>query len=145
MAAHIPDVIQHFKSQGYLVGIISHSYTLIANYIKQQIGADFAVAHQLEFMEGKSTGEVNLPSYFFGSPDSFCGHSFCKTNALQHVCERYNVKMKNVIAIGDSKDDRCMVAYAGKGVAFCTEDEILSKIADKNIRDRNFLPLLELA
>jgi HAD superfamily phosphoserine phosphatase-like hydrolase len=145
MADNIIEVIQNFKQKGYLVGIISHSYTLIANYVKQQIGADFAVAHQLEFFDGKATGEVNLPSYFFGSPDSVCGHSFCKTNALQHVCEKYNVPMKNCIAVGDNKDDRCMVAYAGKGVAFCTKDDLLEKIAYKNIRERNFEPLLALA
>jgi len=145
MADNIIEVIQTFKQKGYLVGILSHSYTLIANYVKQQIGADFIVAHQLEFFDGKATGEVNLPSYFFGSPDSICGHSFCKTNALQHVCEKYNVPMKNCIAVGDNKDDRCMVAYAGKGVAFCTTDELLEKIAYKNIRERNFEPLLALA
>jgi hypothetical protein len=38
-----------------------------------------------------------------------------------------------------------MIAYAGKGVAFCTQDEILEKIADRSIRERNFLPLLDLA
>lgn len=145
MVENIGEVVQFYKEKGYLVGIISHSYTLITNYVKQQIGADFSVAHQLEFFEGKATGEVNLPSYFFGSPESLCGHAFCKTNALQHICEKYNVKIKSCIAVGDSKDDRCMVAYAGKGVAFCTTDELLEKIADKSIKERTFEPLYELA
>ena len=145
MADNIKEVIQSYKQKGYLVGIISNSYTLITNYVKQQIGADFSVAHQLEFFEGKATGEVNLPSYFFGSAESICGHSFCKTNALQHVCEKYNVNMKNCIAVGDSKDDRCIITYAGKGVAFCTTDEMLEKIADSSIKTRNFEPLLALA
>jgi phosphoserine phosphatase SerB len=145
MAENIKEVVSAYKQKGYLVGIISHSYTLVTNYIKQQIDADFSVAHQLEFFDGKATGEVNLPSYFFGSPESVCGHSFCKTNALQHVCEKYNVSMKNCIAVGDSKDDRCMITYAGKGVAFCTTDELLEKIADSSIKTRNFEPLLALA
>lgn len=145
MAENIKEMVKHYKERGYLVGIVSHSYTLITNYVKQQIGADFSMAHQLEFFEGKATGEVSLPSYFFGSPESICGHSFCKTNVMQHVCEKYNVKMKNCIAVGDSKDDRCIITYAGKGVAFCTTDEMLEKIADKNIRERNFEPLLALA
>ncbi|MBP7554838.1 MAG: HAD-IB family phosphatase [Chitinophagaceae bacterium] len=145
MAENIREMVKVYKEKGYLVGIISHSYTLITNYVKQQIGADFSVAHQLEFFEGKATGEVNLPSYFFGSPESICGHSFCKTNALQHVSEQYNVKLKNVIAVGDSKDDRCMIAHAGKGIAFCATDEMLEKIAFKSIKQRNFEPLLALA
>ncbi len=145
MADNIREVVRHYKEKGYLVGIISHSYTLITNYIRQKIGADFSMAHQLEFFEGKATGEVGMPSYFFGSPDSICGHSFCKTNALQYIASKYNVFLKNSIAVGDSKDDRCMIAYAGKGVAFCTTDDLLEKIADKSIKERNFEPLLALA
>lgn len=145
LADNIREVVRAYKAKGYRVGIVSHSYTLITNYIRQQIGADFSLAHQLEFVEGKATGEVNLPSYFFGSPDSACGHSFCKTNALQYICDKYNVKMKNCIAVGDSKDDRCIVTYAGKGVAFCTTDALLEKVADRHIRERNFEMLLEMA
>ena len=145
MAENIKEVIKAYKEKGYLVGIISHSYTLITNYVKQQIGADFSVAHQMEFFEGKATGEVNLPSYFFGSPESVCGHSFCKTNALQYLCEKYNVLMKNTVAVGDSKDDRCMIAYAGRGISFCSTDELLDKIAFKSIKERNFESLLALA
>jgi glucosyl-3-phosphoglycerate synthase len=143
IADYIKEVVKSYKEKGYIVGIISHSYTLITNYIRQKIGADFSLAHQLEFFDGKATGEVNLPSYFFSSQDSICGHSFCKTNALQYVCDKYNVKMKNSIAVGDSQDDRCMVAHAGKGVAFCTTDELLEKIAHKNIKERSFESLLE--
>jgi glucosyl-3-phosphoglycerate synthase len=143
LAANIKEVVQNYKERGYIVGIISHSYTLITNYVRQQIDADFSLAHQLEFFDGKATGEVGLPSYFFGSPESACGHSFCKTNALQHACDKYNVKMKNCIAVGDSKDDRCIITYAGRGVAFCTTDELLEKIADKNIKERDFEALLE--
>jgi glycosyltransferase involved in cell wall biosynthesis len=145
MAKNIKEVVRSYKEKGYLVGIISHSYTLITNYVKQKIDADFSLAHQLEFFEGKATGEVNLPSYFFGSPESICRHAFCKTNALQHICEKYNVTMKNCIAVGDSKDDRCFLTYAGKGVAFCTTDDMLAKIADSNIKQRDFEPLLAMA
>ncbi|MEP7256742.1 MAG: HAD-IB family phosphatase [Flavitalea sp.] len=141
----VKEVIQELKEKDYRVGIISNSYTLITNYIKQQIGADFSLANQLEFFNGKATGEVNLPYYFFGSPESICGHSYCKTNALQHACEKYSVQLKNCIVVGDSRDDRCMVGHAGKGVAFRTKDEILETVAFKNIREESFKPLLSLA
>jgi glucosyl-3-phosphoglycerate synthase len=141
----IKEVISVLKEKGYIVGIISNSYTLITNYLKQNIGADFTYANQLEFFEGRVTGEVNLPSTFFGSPESICGHSYCKTNALQHACEKYNVQFKNCIAVGDSADDRCIVGRAGKGVAFCTKDELLETIADKTIREQSFKSLLTMA
>ena len=137
-------VIKELKRKNYIVGIISNSYSLITNYIKQKIGADFSLSYVLEFLEGKTTGEVNLPSYFFGSPESICGHSFCKTNALQYACEKYNVLLKNCIVVGDSMDDRCMVGHAGKGVAFCTDDELLEKVATKTIKEKSFEPLLSM-
>lgn len=145
MISDIKEVIKELKNRGYIIGIISNSYTLITNFVRQRIGADFSYANQLEFFEGKVTGEVNLPSYFFGSPESFCGHSYCKTNALQYACEKYNVPLKSCIVVGDSRDDRCMVGHAGKGVAFCTKDELLETIAYKNIREQSFQTLLALS
>ncbi|MFT3702866.1 MAG: glycosyltransferase [Agriterribacter sp.] len=145
MVADIQDVVQQLQQRKYMVGIISHSYTLITNYVKQKIGADFTYANQLEFFEGKATGEVNLPSYFFALPESICGHSYCKSNALQYACEKHNVLLKNCIAIGDDKDDRCIIAHAGKGVAFCTTDELLEKIAYTSIKEKTFEPLLAIA
>lgn len=145
MISDIKEVIAELKARGYIIGIISNSYTLITNYVKQQIGADFTYANQLEFFEGKVTGEVNLPSYFFGSPESPCGHAYCKTNALQHACDKYNVQLKNCIVVGDSRDDRCMIGHGGKGVSFRTKDELLKTIAGTNIMEESFQGLLELA
>ncbi|MEJ0105273.1 MAG: hypothetical protein WDO19_23140 [Bacteroidota bacterium] len=66
MVEDILHTVKGLKEKGYLIGIISSSYTLITNYVKQKIGADFSLAYQLEFIEGRATGEVNLPYYFFG-------------------------------------------------------------------------------
>ena len=104
-----------------------------------------SLANNLEFFEGKTTGEVNPPYYFFGSPEGICGHSFCKTNALQYACEKYNVLLKNCIVVGDSSDDRCMVGHAGKGVAFCTNDEFLEKVATRSIKEKSFESLIAMA
>lgn len=144
MVHDIKDVVAALKQRGYIVGIISNSYTLITNFVRQRIGAEFSYANQLEFFEGKVTGEVGLPSYFFGSPDSICGHAYCKTNALVIACEKYNVPLKNCMVVGDSRDDRCMVGHAGKGIAFRTKDEVLETIALKNIREDSFQSLLTL-
>lgn len=145
LISDVRHVIEAFREKGYRIGIISNSYTLITNYIKQQIGADFSLANQLEFHNGKATGEVNLPYYFFGSPESICGHSYCKTNALQYACEKYSVRLKNCIVVGDSRDDRCMVGHAGKGVSFRTKDEILRTVAVQNITEESFQSLLTLS
>ena len=145
MVEDIKETVVSLKKKGYLVGIISSSYTIITNYVVKNIGADFSYAHQLEFFEGKCTGEVNIPSSFFGSPESICGHAYCKTNAMQYACEKYNVQFKNCIAVGDSRDDRCMVGHAGKGFSFCSKDEILKTIVHKAINEPSFQTLLAYA
>jgi len=137
----IDKVVAALKKKGYIVGIISYSYSLIANNIQQNIGADFSYANILEFFNGVATGEVRLPSQFFGTPDSLCGHAYCKTNALQFACEKYNVPVKNCIVVGD----RCMVVHAGKGVAFRSKDELLNSIAYRTIHDESFEEILSIA
>lgn len=145
MVDDIKEVVAGLKQKGYQVGIISNSYTLITNYVVKNIGADFSYGLQLEIIEGKATGEVNMPSYFFASPDSICGHPYCKTNAMQYACDKFNVQFRNCIVVGDSKDDRCMVGHAGKGFAFCTKDELLKKMASNEIKEPSFRSLLEYA
>jgi glucosyl-3-phosphoglycerate synthase len=145
MVKDIKEVVKELKKKGYITGIISHSYSLVTNYLRQKIGADFSYANQLEFFDGIATGEVNLPSYFFGSPESVCGHAYCKTNALQYACEKYTVPLKNCIVAGDNSDDRCIVGHAGKGIAFCSKDELLNTIAFRNIQESSFQSLLSLA
>jgi glucosyl-3-phosphoglycerate synthase len=110
--------------------------------VKQEIGADFVLANRLEFFEGKATGEVNMPSYFFPPPENICNHSLCKTHALQFACEKYHVKMENCMAVGDSADDACMVRHAGRGFAFCTTDDFLKSSADQVINEPSFRGLL---
>jgi len=145
MIEDIKYVVKELKEKGYVVGIISNSYMLITNYIMRNIEADFSYANQLEFFEGRATGEVNTPSYFFASDESICGHSFCKTNAVQYACAKYNVQLKDCIIAGDSKDDRCMIGHAGTGIAVRPNDDLLRVIAKHEITGDKFETLLAFA
>ncbi|MFN5477018.1 MAG: hypothetical protein ACK484_10575 [Sphingobacteriales bacterium] len=88
MAPNIREVVDVYKQENFIVGIISNSYVLVTNYAKQQLKADFCMAHKLEYIEGRATGEVQLPSYFFASADPVCAHGYCKTHALQSACKK---------------------------------------------------------
>jgi glucosyl-3-phosphoglycerate synthase len=138
----IKQVVKELKKRGYVVGIISDSYQVVANYVKNKIDADFAMANQLEYFEGKATGEIKIPSWFYRGKHSICNHSVCKTNAMLHVCSRYQVLPENCVAVGDSANDRCIIRHAGTGVAFCTKDELLRLVADRNINKPSFAELL---
>lgn len=149
VAASIPivedaeEVIQQLRERGNIVGIISDSYQLVADHVKSKTGADFAVANRLEFFEGKTTGEVIIPSWFYNNLESRCSHDICKTNALLHVSRRYNIGIENAVCIGDSDNDLCMIQKSGMGVAFCTSNEKLLFHADMIISNQSFASLLE--
>jgi glucosyl-3-phosphoglycerate synthase len=149
VAASIPlvndavEVVEELRRQGNVVGIISDSYQFIADFVKNKLDADFALGNQLEFFEGKATGEVTIPSWFYYSLQSKCNHSLCKTNALMHVVRQYDIALQNCIAVGDSGNDLCMIENAGMGVAFCTKNKLLQNRADKVVVQRSFSFLLE--
>jgi|SRR5665647_1301770 len=137
------EVVDQLKKRGIVVGIISDCYQFVAEYVKNKLGADFAVGNQLEFFEGKATGEVNIPSYFYNHSESKCKHSICKTNILIHACRKYNITLENCIAIGNNVNDLCMIEHAGMGIAFGSTIKRLRNAADKTIDDLSFTGLLD--
>ncbi|MBI4833768.1 MAG: HAD-IB family phosphatase [Planctomycetes bacterium] len=139
------ETIQELKKRGYIVGIISDSYDAVANHIKMKIGADFAIANELEFSNSIATGEVKVPSYFMRTEESKCNHNFCKSNVMLKLAQKYDMPLGNIIAVGDSEYDICMVRFAGIGIAFCSSNHILNSVADYRIEAKSFNELLNFA
>lgn len=139
------EVIAELKNRGYLIGIISDSYDLITEHIKNKIGADFSLANQLIIKNNICTGEVTIPSIFLHKPDSICNHNYCKTNALNYICNQFSIPINNIIAIGDSENDICMVKNAGIGIAFRSDNQLLNSLADYVITKDSFSELLNIA
>lgn len=141
----VKDVVKELKNRGYVVGIISDSYDVVTNHIKTKIGADFSLANELEFSKSVATGEVKLPSFFFNHNESLCKHAMCKTNAVQHILKHYNIDINNAIAVGDGENDLCMIKHVGVGVSFCSSNELLNYLADRQISSPAFEEILEFA
>jgi phosphoserine phosphatase SerB len=145
MIPDVKEVVAELHQRGYIVGIITDSYDFVANHIKNQIQADFCLANELEFSNGVATGEVKIPSFFFHHPNSSCLHTICKSNALDHILEKYTIDHRNCIAMGDSENDICMVKKSGFGIAFRSKNEYLKQTADVLIEKESFGQLLEFA
>ena len=144
----VPDaaeVISELKRRDYIVGIISDGYEFVAQHVANKIGADFVIANELEFSNSIATGEVKVPSFFVKTQKSKCNHNFCKSNAMFRLSEKYNIPLDNVIAVGDSEYDICMIKFAGIGVAFCSGNQILNLVADKTIETRSLESILDFA
>lgn len=141
----IPDaaeVIQILKGRGYVTGIISDSYDCVTQFVKEKLGMDFALSNKLEMVEGRATGRVSIPTYFRKKGGSFCGHDICKSYAVRFIAQEYGITPTNIVAVGDSENDVCMIKYASVGIAFCSREKLLLEIADYRIKQRSFKELL---
>jgi glucosyl-3-phosphoglycerate synthase len=137
------NIVRIFRENGYVVGIISDSYDVVTNHLVNKFNLDFSIANELEFSQSVATGEVKVPSVFIKNKSSLCNHDFCKANAMREVAKRYNIDLGNIIAIGDSEPDICMVKDSGIGIAFCSSNETLNLVANKTISERSFCSLID--
>jgi len=138
------EIVKALKERGFIVGIISDSYDCITNHLKHNLGMDFSLSNELEFSRSICTGEVKIPSFLFSNDKSLCKHSICKTNALLSLLSKYNIMKENSIAIGDSRNDLCMIKEAGLGISFCSKDELLNHHADIVISTPSFSDILNI-
>ncbi len=125
-------VSQHLKERGHFLVIISDSYTLATEYLKAKLGFDWTVANRLVIIDGRITGEVEMPLNW-SDKDSDClkyKYSVCKLNSLIEISEEMNIPLKNCVAIGDNMADIGMLRGAGIGVAFNPKSPLVERSAD---------------
>jgi glucosyl-3-phosphoglycerate synthase len=136
------ETVAELKRRGYSVGIVSDGYDFVARQAAAELGADFSIANELEFSNAVATGEVKVPSVFARTDQSICGHNFCKSNVMLSLCGQRGIALENVVAVGDSEYDACIVRYAGIGVAFCPTSDVLRLAADRTIETRDLRQIL---
>lgn len=134
----IEETVKLLQENGFVTGIISDSYDCITNHFKNKFSFDFSLANELEFSKSIATGEVKIPSFFLSHGSGLCNHEYCKTNALIHICSRYNIPVEDTLAIGDSENDICMIKKAGIGISFCSSNSLLDAVADFVIKEPDF-------
>ncbi|MFC0182429.1 phosphoserine phosphatase [Pseudarcicella hirudinis] len=139
------EIVGKLRKKGYLIGIISDSYTCVTNLIKDKFRLDFSIANELEFREDRATGEVLIPSWFFKKDHSICSHEYCKSNVVSYLLEKFEVSKDNLITVGDGDNDICMVSKAKFGVAFCTVSPALKSGANLILSEKAFSPILHYA
>ncbi|MDY6958839.1 MAG: haloacid dehalogenase-like hydrolase [Halobacteriota archaeon] len=118
----------------YKVAILSDSYTIAANHVKEEISADIVLANILEVSCGKLTGNL-LNVYRWKHDQPGCKrHGICKVGALGILANSLGLSIEETVVIGDGPPDACAMRFAGMGIGFNPSPEV-KEAADVIIED----------
>jgi phosphoserine phosphatase len=101
-------LISNIKKIGLRTAILSGGFTYFGKMLQEKLGIDYVFANELEFADGKVTGNV--------VGDVVDGQR--KADLLRMLAEKEQISLQQVIAVGDGANDLPMLNIAGLGVAF---------------------------
>ncbi|GHG44345.1 MULTISPECIES: phosphoserine phosphatase SerB [Amycolatopsis] len=111
--------IRTLKRMGFRTGVVSGGFTQVIAGLAEELGLDFAVANELEIVDGKLTGKV------IGDVVDRAG----KAKVLRRFAAEYDIPLEQCVAVGDGANDIDMLSAAGMGVAFNAKPA-LREVAD---------------
>jgi phosphoserine phosphatase SerB len=113
------DVVSTLRKRGIKTALVTDSYNLAAEDLKSRLGLDYAFSNNLFISDGHITGELMIHNAAPHPRFNGCEvHSICKRNVLISLREKLGLNQSEVIAVGDSDVDICMLKNAGLGIAF---------------------------
>lgn len=126
--------VEELKKDGHVLAIISDSYTLATERLKERLGFDYTIANKLVIKGGMITGEVEMPLNWPDSKKGCLKHAICKLNAMLSLSQKTEIPLERTIAVGDNIADICMLKYAGLGIAFNPKARAVEQSADITVR-----------
>jgi len=123
-------VVRELKGRGYILAIVSDSYTLATEWLKEKLGFDYTIANELSLENDKISGEIKMPLGWGKAEEQCLKHSVCKLNALIYLSQKTGIPLGRCVAIGDNLSDVCMLKKAGLGIAFNPKHSRVEKAAD---------------
>lgn len=126
------ETVSRLKQNGLIVGIVSGGISLLAERVKNDLKADFAVANVLEDNSGVLNGRVKV----LVNPEK-------KSVVIRKLARKLGVTLQQVAAVGDKHVD--LPSEVGLKVAFNPKDEEAKTAADVVIVEkdlRNVLPYI---
>ncbi len=100
--------VRVLRRLGYRFAMVSGGFTQLTDRLAADLGIDFALANELEIVDGRLTGRV-----VGGIVDRAA-----KAEALRRFAAECGVPVQATIAIGDGANDLDMLNTAGLGIAF---------------------------
>jgi len=130
-------VIKELKNKNIKTAIVTDSYQILADDLKERLGIDYAFANNLITNDGIITGELELHNKELRK-DFYSGriYSICKSCVLEQLCDKLNISTEETIAVGDGRVDVGMIKKAGLGIAYRASEDV-QKQADVATDDLN--------
>ena len=123
-------VVRQLKQRGYTLAIVSDSYTLATEWLKERLGFDYTIANELILENSKISGEIKMPLGWGKAEEQCLKHSVCKLTALVQLSQKTGIPLGKCVAIGDNFSDVCMLEKAGLGIAFNPKHPRVEKAVD---------------
>ncbi len=125
------ETIARLKDEDVDVAIISGSFDIVAEKIKEKLGVDAVYTNSFTVEDGKLTGEVTGPLVSGSKLDVLKGH-----------VEDAGISLEEVVAVGDGANDISMIESAGCGIAFNAKDSV-KEIADIIVDEKDLTKVLD--
>ena len=126
------ETVSTLKENGFDVAIISGSFDIIADTIKEKLDVDNVFTNTLVEKDGVLTGEVTGPLV-----------SGSKLDVLSEFIEEAGYSLDECVAIGDGANDISMIESAGYGIAFNAKPA-LKENADIIVETRDLTDVLNV-
>ncbi len=113
----LTDLTAFLHHQGWYLAIASGGFTYFSEVLRSKLDLCETKANKLEICDGILTGNI--------VGDVVDAQS--KADFLKTLAHRYQIPMRNTIAIGDGANDLPMIAEAGLGIAFRAKQSVQNK------------------
>ena len=123
--------INCLKEKDVDVAIISGSFDVVAEKVKDKLGVETVYTNSFTVEDGKLTGEVTGPLV-----------SGSKLDVLKDHVEKAGLTLDEVVAVGDGANDISMIESAGCGIAFNAKDSV-KEIADVIVEEKDLCNVLD--
>ena len=126
------ETVSTLQEKGFDVAIISGSFDIIANVIKEKLNVDNIFTNSLVEENGILTGEVTGPLV-----------SGSKLDVLSQFIDEAGYSLEECVAVGDGANDISMIESAEYGIAFNAKPA-LKENADIIVETRNLIDVLDV-
>ncbi len=101
-------LIRNLKSLHLKTAIISGGFTYFGHFLQHRLGIDYVYSNELEIVDGHLTGQVT----------GTIVNAARKAELLKQIASHEDIRLEQVIAVGDGATDLPMLNAAGMGIAF---------------------------